>query len=148
MAKSTEDLVARGPARPGAASDSRFNSSRSSRYPFCGGLKSASSRAGSAAAAVSASAAPGSATLGDALTHGQTRDGRDARPARLFGVGCHGRGDRRFGLGKRVRGEAGSDVARERELRKIEAVVAGAFSCASADRPASVRPSSLTQTGA
>ena len=52
---------------------------------------------------------------------------RDARPGRLFGVGCHGRGDGRLSLRQGVRGEAGPNVSRERELRKIKAVVAGAF---------------------
>ena len=58
---------------------------------------------------------------------GETRAGGTREPRRLFGIGHHSRGDRRFGFGERVRGEAGARFARQREGREVEAVVAGAF---------------------
>ena len=64
---------------------------------------------------------------GVAKMSGETREGGDARPGRLLGVGHHRRGDGRFGFGDRVRVKVGPEVAREREGRQVEAVVAGAL---------------------
>ena len=52
---------------------------------------------------------------------------RDARSGRLLGIDHHGRGDRRLGIGERVRAEAGADLVRQRHGGKSEAVVPGAF---------------------
>ena len=52
---------------------------------------------------------------------------RDARPARLLGIGDQSRSDDRFGFGDRVRIKAGPEIARQSESGQIEAVVAGAL---------------------
>ena len=87
------------------------------------------------------------AGIGDAgRCEDERRDvrGRDARPARLFGIGDHRRGDGRFGFGDRVWVKVGTEIARQSEGGQVEAVVAARARVVRAP-PAqrSVRPSSL-----
>ncbi len=63
----------------------------------------------------------GDARIGDARRcENERRDmrRRDARPARLLGIGDHRRGDGRFGFGDRVRIKAGAEIARAERKRR------------------------------
>ena len=95
------------------------------------------------------SAAPGSARLGFAKMSGETRDGRTRDPVACSSIGHDRRGDcglgcRRSASGARPapssRGSANADRSRPSSRARS--------SCDSADRPASVRPSSPTHIGA
>ena len=91
---------------------------------------------------------PGSTTLGVAKMSAETCDGGTRDPLACCGIGDHRRSDGGFGFGDRVRIKAGPEIAGQSESGQIEAVVAGALELRERRPPASVRPFSLTHTGA